>query len=116
MVTVVVVFNVLISLLGFYVAWRVWKLRRVLARAADIVAAAERSTYAVLHGTPKTIYRGQLGVEGLRDRYQQLEVQLQRVQRVLLILGLFQRLGRFALRRNSGRSHSRKSRYSPRRP
>jgi hypothetical protein len=106
MVTVVVIFNLLISLLGFYIAWRIWKLRRVLGAAADIVARAERSTYQVLHGAPQAISKGQIGVHGLKKRYQQLEFQLQRVQRVLMVLGFIQKTYRSRRRPRGKRSPS----------
>ena len=92
MLTVVVALNVLISLLCFYVAWQLWNVRRALAVAADAVANAERDTYNVLHGAPNAIGQGQVGIQGLRVSYQQLEIQLQRVQQVLALLSLVQSL------------------------
>ncbi|WP_446367684.1 hypothetical protein [Coleofasciculus sp. G3-WIS-01] len=109
MLIVVVIFNLLISLFGFYLAWRIWKLRRVLAAAADIVALAERSTYRVLHGAPQAISRGQIGVHGLKKRYQHLEFQLQRVQRVLMVLGLIQKTYRSRRRRRGKRAPAKSS-------
>lgn len=94
MILVVVVFNVLISLLCLYVAWQVWNLRRVLGTAADAINIAERNTYAVLHDAPRAISQGQIGTRALRERYQELEVQLQRVEQVLVILGFVQRVWR----------------------
>lgn len=90
MLQTVVVLNVLISLLCLYVAWQVWNLRRALAAAADVLTNVERNTYTLLHGAPNNIYLGQLGVHGLKERYQQLQLQLQRVQQVLALLGLIQ--------------------------
>lgn len=92
MLNVVVVLNVLISLLCLYVAWQVWNLRRVLAAAADAVLLAERNTYRILHPAPEAISQGQLGVGGARDSYQQLELQLQKIQQVLTLLSLVQRV------------------------
>ena len=92
MLQVVVILNVLISLLCIYVAWQVWNLRRTLAAAAVVLSDVERNTYAVLHGAPNAISQGQLGVHGLRERYQQLEVQLQKLQQVLILLSLIQRI------------------------
>jgi hypothetical protein len=109
MLTVVVVLNVLISLICLYVAWRVWNLRRALAAAADVLTIAERNTYAVLHGAPNAISNGQVGVQGLRERYQQLEVQLQKVQQVLTLLGLGQSVWRSA-RRSASRSQAKRLR------
>ncbi len=90
MITVVVVLNVLISLLCLYVARQVWNLRRSLAATADVLTLVERNTHNVLYGAPQAISQGQLGVHSLRGRYQQLELQLQQVQKVLTVLGLVQ--------------------------
>jgi hypothetical protein len=90
MVTTVVIFNLLVSLICLFVAWRVWKLRLALAAAADVLASVERSTYSVLHGAPRGIINGQIGTRGLRERYQGLEPQLQKLQQVLQLLGLAQ--------------------------
>lgn len=110
MFQVVVVLNVLLSLLCLYVAWQVWNLRRTLATAADVLTNVERSTYVVLHGAPKAISQGQLGVQGLRERYQQLELQLQQVQQVLTVLGLIQSVWRSALGSSAKNSLSRRLR------
>lgn len=106
MLTLVLVCNVVISLFGFYLAWRLWKLRRVLAAAAEIIARAERSTYWVLHGAPQAISKGQIGIHGLRKRYQHLEFQLQQVRRVLLVLGFIQKTYRSRQYYQGKRSHS----------
>ncbi|HEY9741048.1 MAG TPA: hypothetical protein V6C90_11210 [Coleofasciculaceae cyanobacterium] len=110
MFQLVVVLNVLISLLCLYVAWQVWNLRRALATAVDVLTNVERSTYAVLNGAPNAISQGQLGVHGLRERYQQLELQLQQVQQVLTVLGLIQSVWSSALRRGGKSSLSRRLR------
>ena len=63
MVTVVVIINMLMSLMLFYVAWRVWQLKRRLVKIADTLTAAERSTHAVLHRAPNAIYKSQQNVQ-----------------------------------------------------
>jgi len=92
MVTVVVVLNTLIALICFYVAWRIVKLRRRLAKIADTLISAERRTHSVLKGGPKGIYKGQRGVHKLIERYQRLEPQLQKIQQVLALLSLGQKV------------------------
>ncbi|NEP12988.1 MAG: hypothetical protein F6K14_22845 [Symploca sp. SIO2C1] len=98
MLTIVVIINVSISLLFLYIAWQLKKWGRKLGSVADSVTAAERSTYKLLHNAPKSIYKGQVGVKGLRGRYQklgkvyyQLEFQLQQIRQVLLLLNLAQK-------------------------
>ncbi|MBD2538581.1 hypothetical protein [Coleofasciculus sp. FACHB-SPT36] len=92
MVTIVVGFNVLLSLMLLYVAWKIRKLRSRLAKITKILLAAERNTYNVLRGAPKILSKGQLGANLLTERYQQLDPQLQRVQKILALFGLGQKL------------------------
>ncbi|MFB8789809.1 MAG: hypothetical protein U7123_13370 [Potamolinea sp.] len=99
MVTLVVIVNVIISLLCLYVAWQVWNLRLALAAATKAIKDAERNTHKTLSDAPNAISQGQLGVKGLRESYQQLEVQLQQVQRVVVLLGLVERIWRGQSRR-----------------
>ncbi|MGQ4649967.1 hypothetical protein [Lyngbya aestuarii] len=101
MLTVVIVINLLISLLCLSVAWRVWKLRRQLATVADILRAAERSTQRVLHQAPNFVHQRQSGIHGLRERSQQLELQLQKIKQVLILLGLAQGVWRSLVMRSS---------------
>lgn len=100
MLNVVVALNVLISLLCLYVARQVWNLRQVLSSTADAVLLAERNTYKVLHPAPEMISQGQVGVGRARDSYQQLEVQLQKIQQILTLLSLVQTV--WGLSRRSG--------------
>jgi hypothetical protein len=92
MVTLVIVFNLLISLICLFVAWQIWNLRLTLAAATRAIIDAEHNTHKNLFGAPDAISQGQLGVKGMRESYQQLEVQLQKVQRVLALLGLLQKI------------------------
>jgi hypothetical protein len=85
---VIISLNLLIALIGFYVSWKVWRLRRTLAKVADILIAAERNTDKVLQGAPQAIIRGQLGIYQLRQAYRKSGPQIQRVRRALLLLGL----------------------------
>lgn len=94
MVTIVVVTNTLIALILFYVAWRVYQLRLRLARIADTLIAVERSSYAVLHKAPNAIYRGQQGIDKLRQGNEPLQLKIQRMRQVLSLLGLGQQLWR----------------------
>jgi len=96
---IVVIINLSISLLCLYVAWQLKKWARKLGAAADAVTAAERNTYKVLHNAPKSIYKGEVGINRLRVRYQklgelyqQLEFQLQQIRQVLVLLSLAQKI------------------------
>lgn len=106
MLIIVIFINLLISVFCLYVARRIRKWRRAISRAADVVDRAERRTYAVLHGAPRPISQGQLGISKLTERYQELEIQWQQVERVLRILGLVQRVWGWSVSTKTQRSRS----------
>lgn len=88
MITLVVILNTLIALLNFYIAWRVWKIRRVLAGATKAILAADRNTYNVLHPAPRAIAIGQKGTLALRNQYGKLQKQLQQLVQILALIRL----------------------------
>jgi hypothetical protein len=105
MVVAVVITNMLLATLFFYVAWRLWKLSRVIDRAAKAVLNADRVTYNVLHASPQAIARGELGTRNLRKRYQQVELQLLRLRQIIALLnrGRITWLGRSLMSRRPKR-------------
>ncbi|MEG4226459.1 hypothetical protein QUA35_10470 [Microcoleus sp. N9_B2] len=92
MLTAVVIINLLISGVCFYIAAKVWKIRRTIARLEIRIAAIERCSSNVLSMSPDFLGKRQQGTRQLRLRYQQLELQLQQVQQLLGLLGLGRRL------------------------
>ncbi len=94
MLAVVVVINMLTSLTLFYVAWRVWLLKRRLANIADILSVAERNTHAVLHQAPAAIHLGQRNIHNLRQGNQPKQVQIQQVRQIFSLLAFGQQIWR----------------------
>ncbi|MBE9094484.1 hypothetical protein [Tychonema sp. LEGE 07203] len=92
MLTGVVIINLLISLVCFYIAARVWKIRRTIALFEMRIAAVERCSRNVLGQSPAFLAKRQQGAHQLRRNYQQLELQLQQVRQLLGLLGLGRRL------------------------
>ncbi|MDF5719049.1 MAG: hypothetical protein PUP91_00875 [Rhizonema sp. PD37] len=86
MVTVVVIINTLISLMLFYITWRVWKLKQRLVRIADRLVVAERKTHAILDRKPEAIYKGQRNIQNLRQRSLLLQLQIQQVRQIFNLL------------------------------
>lgn len=99
MVTIVVI-NLLISCFCFYAAWQIWQLRRTLAQVANALTDYERNTHNVLYGAPVGILYGQKGTHQLRQQYQRLELQLQKVQQVLGLITLGQGVWRTQVKRS----------------
>ncbi|MBD2088383.1 hypothetical protein H6F67_00660 [Microcoleus sp. FACHB-1515] len=98
MITLVIVLNLLIALLCLLGAWSFLQLRRSLADITFTLTEAERNTHEVLYGAPENIRNGQLGLYELRQAYQRSGLQLQRMQRGLLLLGLSRSIWRPRLR------------------
>lgn len=94
MLTLVVMFNLLLALGCFYLAWKVWQLRRAIAAVTNALLTAERNTHAVLHGAPNAILKGQVGTHQLRRSYQKLEPQYRQVKQALALLSLGQTVWR----------------------
>jgi hypothetical protein len=86
MVELVIVINILISLMLFYAAWRLWRLRKLLGNAANALSAAERSTNAVLSKAPDFLHVRQSNISNLRLRNQVLELQIQQIRQLLSLL------------------------------
>ncbi|MBE9227197.1 hypothetical protein IQ264_17355 [Phormidium sp. LEGE 05292] len=100
MIAIVVTINILIALFNFYLAWRIWQIRRSIAGATRAILAADRNTYNVLHNAPKTIIIGQKGTKSLREQYQKLEIQLEKLGQVLGILNFTQQFWQKRARQN----------------
>ncbi|HIK29737.1 MAG TPA: hypothetical protein IGS17_18900 [Oscillatoriales cyanobacterium M59_W2019_021] len=109
--TAVSIVNIAIALFGFYVAWNVWQIGRVLARVADLLLEVERSTDRVLQGAPPPILTGQVGTRQLRYRYQLLVCYLARLHQILALLNW----GKRAWQRRGGRQIASRRRLAVRR-
>ena len=94
MLTAVVIINLMISVLCFYIAAKVWKISRTIAIFEMRIATMERSSSNVLSKSPDFFANRQQGAHQLRRNYQQLELQLQQVQQLLGLLGLGRTLWR----------------------
>lgn len=98
MVTTVICFNLLISVFCLWLAWRIGRLRKRLARIADVLIMAEKRSDRVLFHAPERIIRGQRGTRWARQRYALLAQQWAQVEQVLsilsLVLGIWRRRSR----------------------
>jgi hypothetical protein len=100
MLTGVLIVNLLISLVCFYIAAKVWKVRRILERFETRIAAMNRCTSTILTQSPDFLGNRQQAVRQWRRNYLQLELQLQQVQQLLGLLGLGRRLWRRCVKRS----------------
>lgn len=88
----VIALNVVIALMGFYLAWRIWQVKQVLSVTVRNLTVWERSTHRVLNPevTPQNILMGRSGIAALRSHYAQLQQQIEQLQRILgvVLVGL----------------------------
>ncbi|WP_081431315.1 hypothetical protein [Moorena bouillonii] len=95
---VVIVINIVLSLLCLYAACQVWRLGQWLSSIANRLERVEPRIYKKLYSAPKAIVLGQVGIHGLREEYQQLQVQLHTLKQIFLLLGMLQKIGGFRWR------------------
>lgn len=116
MVKFVIGLNILISLLGFYAAWRLGQWRKKLSRAADELTAWSHlaNTLWQAPGLTEQVLRGQQGVNRWRQQYSQMQLLLRQLQQLLKWAGLVP-AGLRLWQRTRGHSRSLRSRTFQRR-
>jgi len=99
-VLVVVGLNLAIATVGFYLAWRLWRLRLYLSRLADLLLVWQQDSQQQLRDTP--LHLGRQGTARLRQHYGQLRQQLLLIRRIVTVVGWLATMRR--RRRSLGRS------------
>jgi hypothetical protein len=87
MLIAILILNGLLALMGFAIAWQLWRWRDALATAADALWEAERVTHEVLNEAPTAIDGGQLAAQRLHQSHRQLAAQTRQIQSVLGLVG-----------------------------
>jgi uncharacterized protein YoxC len=82
----VLIINLLISLLCFYIAWKVWQVKLVLDRVEKTLKVMERATYNFLSQAPQVLGQREKNLQQLRKQYRELELRWQKLQQILKIL------------------------------
>ena len=96
MVFFVVVINLFITLVNIYLAVKIWQLTRQLKRTTKTLIKCEKRIHSVLSPAPQFILQGQKKIDNLRQGYQLLQLQLQKIRQLLWLLSLIYRFGRRA--------------------
>jgi hypothetical protein len=101
MVQLVVGINLIIALVGFYVAWRIWQVRQSLASTTVALIALERSINGVdtMAQTTTVLDRSQRAMALTRYRYHKLQTQLRQLHRIFGVAVVVLRLWRRGIRR-----------------
>lgn len=88
MLTFVVVTNVLIASLNFYLAWRLWRWRQQLKKVRQQINLACDQVDTVLPRVPPQIQGVTTHLHNLQERRQRWEAQVNQLQKILRLLGM----------------------------
>ena len=88
MLIFVISFNLLLVATNLYLAWRIWKLRLTLVKITETLNNVEKIIYNVFHQAPPPILGVQRGTRNLKQSYIRLELQLQKLRKILTLLNL----------------------------
>ena len=86
MIFLIIAVNLSITLLNIYIAIRIWQLRQLVARIANIFTNYERYFKVLLRVSPKVLYRGQNNLYLIRRRYQIMELQATQLRQTIWLL------------------------------
>jgi hypothetical protein len=90
MIVFVVILNLAISLINFYLAWRLWQWRRSLAEMNSIFSNLEAIAKVSLRGATRIIRPEP--VQACRILYLQLEQQINLIRRTIVVVAWVYRL------------------------
>ncbi|WP_119259545.1 hypothetical protein [cyanobacterium endosymbiont of Rhopalodia gibberula] len=88
MLIFVVVCNFLLTILNFYIAFRLWKVNRILVKITKISTKIERNTNYILEQVSVVIMSRQLQTYQIRQLYQELTWKLQKLQQSIQLINL----------------------------
>lgn len=92
MLWLVIEVNIIISILGFYLAWKIWRLRQILLKVERNLSLIDNHTNKILTKTPKFLQLRLQKVNRLRQLYQQLDGKVQQVQQIIAMFWLLRTL------------------------
>jgi hypothetical protein len=94
MIVFVILVNLCITLVNFYLAIKIWQLRRWLICSNRTLVDCEHSIQNILYFGTAILVQKQRNINDLRQRYQLLQLQWQRIKQILFLLNLTVRLWR----------------------
>jgi len=87
MVWLVIEVNIIISIFGFYLAWKIWRFRQILLAVESNLSLINNCTI-ILTQTPEILENHHQKVNQLRQQYQQLNLQIQQLQQLVSMFWL----------------------------
>jgi len=95
-IALVIGLNLAIALLGFFVAWRLWRLKRTLTAATVALTTLEQEARLALRPdqTPAQLLQGRDAIALTRTRYRRLQRQLRQLRQIFATTVMILRLVR----------------------
>ncbi|MDJ0530918.1 MAG: hypothetical protein QNJ70_00260 [Xenococcaceae cyanobacterium MO_207.B15] len=94
MIVFVVTVNFLVAMFNFYLAFRIWQLRKIIALITAIITNCEIYLSYVLSNAPTIIKKKQENIYQFRQRYQLLQLQLQKIRQIIILMNWMYRIWR----------------------
>ncbi|MCL2924051.1 MAG: hypothetical protein MGF17_05315 [Trichodesmium sp. MAG_R04] len=88
MLWLVIEVNIIISIFGFYLAWKIWRFRQILLKVERNLNLIDNYTNDILTKTPCFLQLRLQNVNQLRQLYRQLDVQVKQVQQIIAMFWL----------------------------
>ncbi|ALB42406.1 MULTISPECIES: hypothetical protein [Nostocales] len=92
MVTIVVLINIFISIMLFYLAQQLRKAKNTLALITDIFNQYECASYAALHRLPDNIYLAKKKIANLHLENQLFKQKIQQFRQILSLIVLLRQI------------------------
>jgi hypothetical protein len=86
MIFLIIAINLSITLLNIYIAIRIWQLRMIIVRIANIFLNYEGYFSILLQAAPQVIYQGQDNVSQIRQQYQLWQLQTAQFRQLFWLL------------------------------
>ncbi len=94
MIILIISINLLITLLNIYLAIKIWQLRQVITRITLLLINCEIYVRNLLYITPPVIYQSSKNIHLFRSKYQAIQLQIKKIQQIILLLNWSYRLWR----------------------
>lgn len=94
MIVIVITLNLIITIFNFYLAVKLWQLRKLLALITSALINCENYLYYVFLITPQILQKEQTNIYHFRQRYQLWQLQLQKIKQMIVLLNWLYRIWR----------------------
>ncbi len=94
MIVFVVTVNLLVAIFNFYLAFRIWQIRKIVRLITLIITNCEIYLGYVLSNAPAILKEKQENIYQFRKRYQLLQLQIQQARKIIILMNWMYRIWR----------------------